>query len=76
MTNIGDYAFSDCIKLSSITIPNSVTHIGESALRECTGLTLINYSGAMKQWEAIIKGYNWDLNTGNYKIRCTDGDIT
>jgi BspA type Leucine rich repeat region (6 copies)/Secretion system C-terminal sorting domain len=41
LTNIGDYAFSDCSGLTSIVIPNSVTSIGEGAFAGCSGLTSI-----------------------------------
>jgi hypothetical protein len=36
---IGDGAFENCSKLTSIDIPDSVTSIGDSAFRECSGLT-------------------------------------
>ena len=41
VTSIGDWAFCDCIGLTSIVIPNSVASIGESAFYGCTGLTSI-----------------------------------
>ena len=41
MTSIGDYAFSECRGLTSITIPNSVTSISDYAFYECYGLTSI-----------------------------------
>ena len=42
VTEIGDYAFCDCIGLTSVNIGNSVTKIGENAFYGCTGLTSIN----------------------------------
>ena len=39
--SIGDYAFSSCDGLTSITIPDSVTSIGSYAFRSCDELTSI-----------------------------------
>ena len=36
---IGEFAFSDCNKFDSLTIPNSVQTIGRSAFSGCTGFT-------------------------------------
>ena len=41
VTSVGDAAFSNCTRLTSITIPDRVTSIGNSAFRGCTGLTSI-----------------------------------
>ena len=38
VTAIGDFAFSGCVKLTSITIPASVTSIGERAFWFCAAL--------------------------------------
>ena len=42
VTSIGEYAFMDCIGLTSITIPNSVADIGRVAFFGCTGLTSVS----------------------------------
>ena len=38
VTNIGDFAFQDCINLTNITIPDGVMYIEDYAFRRCTGL--------------------------------------
>ena len=40
VTRIGSYAFERC-DLTSVTIPDSVTSIGDSAFSNCTGLTSV-----------------------------------
>ncbi|MBQ9895808.1 MAG: leucine-rich repeat protein, partial [Synergistaceae bacterium] len=42
ITVIGDYAFSYCSSLASVTNPDSVTSISEGAFRYCSSLTSIN----------------------------------
>ena len=41
VTSIGDFAFSLCSGLTSVTIGNSVTSIGDSAFHGCSGLTSV-----------------------------------
>ncbi len=76
VTSIGNSAFNSCSSLTSITIGNSVTSIGGYAFEDCTGLTSITFKGTTAQWNAISKDPDWNYNTGNYTVHCTDGYIT
>lgn len=75
--SIGWSAFGGCGHLTSITIPKSVTHIDAFAIESCSRLTDINYTGTRAQWNAITFDdyFDWDPETGNYTIHCSDGDI-
>jgi hypothetical protein len=46
VTSIGDSAFYNCIRLSSVTIPGSVASIGEYAFRNC-GLSSVTIGGSV-----------------------------
>ena len=72
---ISEFAFYSCAKLTSVTIPRNVTWIRLHAFSFCKELTDIYYNGTIEQWNAIEKKHEWDLDTGDYTVHCTDGDI-
>ncbi|MBR5985420.1 MAG: leucine-rich repeat domain-containing protein [Clostridia bacterium] len=49
VTGIGSYAFSDCVRLRSVTLPDSVTGIGDSAFLFCRELTSVTFPEGLKQ---------------------------
>ena len=51
MTEIGAYAFNDCLKLESIVVPDSVTRIGLYAFNDCFRL---DFSKLEKQYNVAL----------------------
>ena len=68
------YAFFYYTPPTSVTIPNTVMSIGESAFEQCN-LKEIQYIGTKAQWKTIEKGPSWNHGTDSYTVHCTDGDI-
>ena len=74
LTKIQGATFLDCDFIKTISIPISVTQIGDSAFHNCSGLTAIYYAGTKAQWNeiGISSGNDCLLATTVY---CTDGPI-
>ena len=58
VTEIGDWAFQNCIYLESIVLPETIKNIGHFAFDGCISLKWIYYCGSKLQWA--------DVNTGSY----------
>ena len=76
VTGIGNYAFENCPSITTVYIPSSVTQIGQRAFYGCRSLSSISYQGTISQWGAITKGLEWNSNTGNFTVQCTNGNVT
>lgn len=76
VTSIGRYSFRGCTGLTSVTIGSGVKSIADSVFDGSSELTSITYNGTIEQWKAIYKWQDWNYNTGNYVVHCTDGDIS
>ena len=77
VTNIGNYAFSQCIGLTSVTIGNSVTNIGNNAFSDCSGLKKVIVPD-IAAWCGIIfeNIYSNPLNNAHYLYSDENTEIT
>ena len=70
VTNIEEKTFIGCEGLEVITIPESVRSIGDRALKNCSRLSDVFFSGTRAQWDTISKGIENDiLNYANIHTR-------
>ena len=58
VTAIGGWAFGDCVNVTSVTIPTSVTLMDENAFAGCNGLTRVNFSN-LATWCNINFENSW-----------------
>ena len=54
LTEIGSYAFANCVYLTSITIPDQVVQIGSGCFMNCTSLSAANLYGSNQDGNANL----------------------
>ena len=60
---IYDTAFSECTNLTSVTIPETITSIGQAAFQSCTQLTNVNLSSGLKEVAKYAFSSCWRLES-------------
>jgi hypothetical protein len=78
VTSIGDWAFSFCNRLTSLTIPNSVIRIGEMAFTMCEGLISVTIGSSIASIESgalssCINLTSIDVEANNLDYSSVDG---
>ncbi len=73
VTTIGDKAFESCKNLTSLTLPSSVTKIGNLAFPDNEYKLTITYSGTKEQLATLLKNnFGWNSDVPKY-FMCSDG---
>ena len=78
VTRIGIGAFESPYYLETLNVPVSMISINKLVISDYDNkskLTTINYSGTVEMWNSITKAEEWDVESPNYTIYCTDGTI-
>lgn len=65
VTSVGDFAFSGCTKLASVTLPASVTRIGVEAFRNCGALPSVTLPGAGVEIEESAFHMCYEMTSAN-----------
>ena len=71
-------AFSSMPSLESISIPKSTNFLGALIFYKSYNLQSVNYAGTIEEWLAIEKemaDIYWNIETADFIIYCTDGQI-
>lgn len=64
VTSVAMYAFSENPYLETLTIPNSLTKVGDSAFYNCKNLHAVSYNGTEEEWNQITIGLLNEKLTG------------
>lgn len=75
VTVIEESTFSHSEVLASITIPATVTSIGDFAFYSCSALRSIYYLGTRDAWRRVNVGKSTFNKLNNAVLHCADGDI-
>ena len=64
VTSVAMYAFSENPYLETLTIPNSLIKVGDSAFYNCKNLRAVSYNGSEEEWNQITIGLLNEKLTG------------
>ena len=81
VTGLNNAAFFKQDKITSVTLPNSITKIEQFAFWGCDSLEHIVFDGTKEEWNAIEKESGWSPRTKQdvrirFSVYCVDGTLS
>lgn len=78
ITTINSETFYKCTKLKQVKFGANIVEIESWAFKKCSALQDIYFDGSIEQWKKLLEksAEDWDEDTGNYIVHCTDGKIS
>lgn len=73
LTTIEDYAFQYCDKLTSISLPSTLTTVGTNIFYGCSVLENIYFDGTLEEWDQLFSGYTLPSSA---KVHCKAVRVT
>jgi hypothetical protein len=67
--------FEGCSKLTSLSLPVTLTTLGKNLFKSTPSLSSITYAGTTKSWSNITLGSDWH-EASLKSVLCSDGTIT
>ena len=66
---------AEATSITSCTVHADTKLIADSAFYNCTSLDSITFQGTKAEWNAVVKGTNWNGGRDDLTVVCTDGTI-
>lgn len=60
--------------LTSVTLHDNVTAIGNNAFYYCTSLMAVYFDGTVSEWNSLPKGTDWSVGA-SFTVYCKDGTV-
>ncbi|MGM9632391.1 MAG: leucine-rich repeat domain-containing protein [Eubacteriales bacterium] len=75
VVEIFNAAFVSNRYLETVNISKNTNKIGPAIFALCHNLKSVNYEGTIAEWNSISKHADWDVDSPDFTIYCTDGTI-
>jgi hypothetical protein len=63
------------MSLTDITLPASLTNIGDFSFAFCPLLENIAFNGTTEEWLCVNRGVDWNLDVPATSISCSNGTV-
>lgn len=75
ITLVDRSTFEGCTSLTTVNM-GKISRVEYMAFSKCDSLQQVTFKGTKADWENVIQVKLWNINTDDFRLVCTDGEIT